>query len=84
MFNLCEKERDFVMQDWKMVQDFEGIYWINRQGQIKNAKGQILKQYETNGMRIVTLYGSGLKQKYPVDLLILMNFPEEMKGDKNE
>lgn len=67
-----------------MIQDFEGIYWINRQGQIKNAKGQILKQYDTNGMRTVTLYGSGLKQKYPVDLLILMNFPEEMKGDKNE
>lgn len=68
---------------WKMLKDFEGLYWINRQGQIKNAKGQILMEHEAGGVRSVILYGSGLRQKYPVDMLILMNFPD-MKGGKNE
>ena len=66
-----------MMEDWRMVKDFEGLYWINSIGQIKNKNGKVLKHYRVGGIESVTLYGSGLRQEYPINVLLARNFPEK-------
>lgn len=70
------------MEDWRMVKDFEGFYWINPIGQVKNKNGKILKHYYVDGIEFVILYGLGLRQEYPINLLLVMNFPENERSEQ--
>ena len=43
---------------WKPIEGYNGVYLINQNGDIKNAKTNLLKkqQINQNGYKIITLY----------------------------
>ncbi len=69
-----------------MVKGFEGKYWVNPNGDVRNSRGLILKPIELgNGMRAVDLYGNGLRTRRLITELLVETFPElnkEVQHDK--
>lgn len=60
-----------------MVKDYEGLYWIDPEGHVKNAKGVILKSHKVGGVDAVYLFGQGIKQECSIDFLLAMCYPEK-------
>ena len=63
--------------EWRMVRDYEGLYWINPDGQVKNARGVILKPHKVGNTDTVILFGQGIRQEYSIDLLLALSYPEK-------
>lgn len=66
------------MQDWYPIPDYEGLYWINPKGQIRNKDGHILFQEPSKFGYKVELRKNGQRDKLlVVDLLRLASIPTE-------
>ena len=69
------------IEGWRDVPNFEGIYWINIKGIVKNSKDQIITPRDHNGIEMVELYGNGQRELIPISTLVLDAFPEIYKED---
>lgn len=56
---------------WKDIEGYEGYYQISSYGNVKNNKGEIIKQRDDkNGYKVVNLSKSGVKKTYKVHRLV--------------
>ncbi len=81
-------ERDWVEEmtdEWRMVEGYEGKYWINPFGLIRNQHGKILSPIDLGGgVKAIDLYGEGLRERYLVKALLVENYPELFEEKKND
>jgi hypothetical protein len=47
---------------WKVVEGYEGLYWVNRHGDVRNRKGRLLKQKANTSGYLATRLCKGNKQ----------------------
>lgn len=67
---------------WKMIKGYEGKYWLNPEGEVKNSRGLILKPIDLgHGMKAVDLYGNGLRTRKLITELLVENYPVRNKED---
>jgi hypothetical protein len=66
---------------WKPLKGYEGFYWINRKGDIKNSKGNLLHKSNVYGNSRVELRCRGLRESKLVLTLLIENFPEDYKNE---
>ena len=69
------------MSVWKPLKGYEGFYWINRKGDIKNSKGNLLHKSSISGNARVELRCRGLRESKLVLTLLIENFPEDYKNE---
>jgi hypothetical protein len=71
------------MKGYTPLKSYEGLYWINKKGKIKNQNGEIIKPFinEDNYLRI-TLYKNGRKRNYYIHKLVCQTFHKPIKGKK--
>lgn len=66
------------MQDWYPIPNYEGLYWINQKGQVRNKEGHILLQEMSKFGYKVELRKNGQREKLLVsDLLRFAGIPTE-------
>lgn len=66
------------VQDWHPIPNYEGLYWINQEGQVCNKEGHILFQEPSKFGYKVELRKNGQRDKLLVaDLLRLADVPTE-------
>lgn len=66
------------MQDWYPIPNYEGLYWINQEGQVCNKEGHILLQELSKFGYKVELRKNGQRDKLLVsDLLRFAGIPTE-------
>ena len=71
---------------WKKIKDYEGLYEISINGEIKSIKrkganGKILKKYiDKDGYYRVQLCKNGKKKTYPVHILMAKTFLDYNEG----
>lgn len=67
---------------WRMVKGYEGKYWLSPDGEVKNSRGLILKPIDLgHDMKVVELYGNGLRTRKLITELLAENYPEYSKED---
>lgn len=60
---------------WNSIKGYEGLYWVNRKGQIKNSSGRILKPFDNGtGYSRVTLMKEGVKSNVLVHRIVAETF----------
>lgn len=68
-----------------MMKGYEGKYWINQSGEVKNFTGKTLKPIIlSGGVKAVDLYGDGLRERHLISVLLQDNFPELCKEEKDD
>ena len=60
--------------EWHEIKKYEGLYWINKNGDVKNKRGKIKSTFLTNGYKRVALYKNGLFNNYFIHRLVALNF----------
>lgn len=66
-----------MMGNFKMIKGYEGSYWIDPYGNIKNKKGKILKPIDLGGgVKAIDLYGQGLRERKLISVLLAETYPE--------
>lgn len=65
---------------WKIIEGYEGLYQIHRQGYVRNAHGLVLKTFiQNSGYEVVKLSRNGEKQSYLIHRLVAAAFvPNQM------
>lgn len=72
-----------MIDNWRMIKGYEGSYWISCFGDIKNKRGRILTPIILNGgIKVIDLYGEGLRERKLIDVLLRENYPELFKGEE--
>lgn len=59
---------------WVPLKGYEGVYWINTTGSVRNAKGHVLKPIQTKDGDKVELRINGVRDQIYVDQLIYNTF----------
>lgn len=73
------------MSEYRMIKGYEGRYWIDQQGHIKNRHGRLLSTLDLGGgVRAIDLYGQGVRDRKLINVLLLEAFPEINKESKDE
>ena len=68
--------------DWRTIKGFEGLYWINSKGDVRNVHGKILAQTTLGGgLKVVDLYGNGQRIRKPIKTLLIEAYPELFMED---
>lgn len=68
-----------------MMKGYEGKYWINQNGDVKNFTGKTLKPIIlSGGVKAVDLYGDGLRERHLISVLLQDNFPELCKEEEDD
>lgn len=68
-----------------MMKGYEGKYWINQSGDVKNFTGKTLKPIIlSGGVKAVDLYGDGLRERHLISVLLQDNFPELCKEEEDD
>ena len=66
---------------WKSIPKYEGIYWINKKGDICNRSGKILKPRESSDGKLVELRKNGQRELVsPQNLLEEINEASSFNG----
>lgn len=73
-----------IKPSWRPIPHYEGLYWVNSEGDVKNSKNIIISTRMQGGVKVVELHGNGQRDVVPVSTLILDVFPEIYKEDSNE
>lgn len=64
-----------MSKSWVTVEGFEGYYWVNRRGQIKNKKGHILKPVDNgSGYLRVDLRKDGQREQLLIHRVVAQAF----------
>jgi len=67
----------FVMEIWKEIKGYEGLYEVSNYGRVKNANGLILKPGDNGrGYMFVNLKHTGLSKSFYVHRLVCIHFLE--------
>lgn len=62
---------------WRPIVGYEGNYWIDSHGNIKNKQGKLLKPIDCGGgVKKIDLYGKGQRERKLVHTLVIEAFPE--------
>ena len=80
------------MEEWKEVNNYEGLYWISNLGHVKNSKGKILKPtVQVNGYYKVNLIKNKISKNHTIHRLVAEAFipnpdklPEVNHKDENK
>ena len=68
-----------------MMKGYEGKYWINQNGDVKNFAGKTLKPIIlSGGVKAIDLYGDGLRERHLISILLQDNFPELYKEEEDD
>lgn len=68
-----------------MMKGYEGKYWINQSGEVKNFTGKTIKPIIlSGGVKAVDLYGDGLRERHLISVLLQDNFPELCKEEEED
>ena len=59
---------------WKPIKDYEGLYWVSNQGQVKNKHNRILKPEIRNGYYSVNLCKNGKMTHFRIHRLVAITF----------
>lgn len=66
-----------IQEEWRPIPRHEGYYWVNSQGDVKNAEGRILaKTYCGGNSYKVKLQSCGQKEERYISTLLAEVFPE--------
>ena len=66
------------MQSWYPIPNYEGLYWINQKGQVRNKEGHILLQEMSKFGYKIELRKNGQREKLLVaDLIRFAGIPTE-------
>lgn len=68
-----------IIKGWRPVPRYEGLYWINIKGHVKNSKDVIISTRIQGGVEVVELHGNGQREIIPISTLVLDAFPEIYK-----
>jgi len=65
-----------LIEEWKDIQGFEGLYQVSNLGNVRNAKGKLLKPCKKGnyGHAVVSLRKDGETIKFQVHRLVAINF----------
>lgn len=70
---------------FKPIKGYEGIYWINNDGDIKNKSGRILKSHDNGlGYYKVVLYKNKQRHYHYVHRLVAQTFLRKTDKTKHE
>ena len=70
---------------FRMIKGYEGKYWIDPFGNIKNKQGKLMKAIDLGGgVKAIDLYGQGLRDRKLIQVLLVENFPELFDGGVND
>lgn len=68
-----------------MIKGYEGSYWIDPFGNVKNKHGRILKPVDLGGgVKAIDLYGNGLRERKLIRVLQCETYPELFEGEDND
>lgn len=77
-------EAEPVKQEWKPIKGFEGLYEVNRYGQIRNANGKLMRQQlkhaKHTSYKKVNLYKNGKYAYLYVHRIVAEAFIENLDG----
>lgn len=59
-----------VESNWKIIPGYEGVYWIDRAGRVKNADGHVLQTAPSKEGLRVELRKNGQRERILVSELI--------------
>lgn len=63
--------------DYRMIPGYEGLYWLDRFGNIKNRHGRQLKPIDLGGgVKAIDLYGKGMRDRKLIKVLLVETYPE--------
>lgn len=65
------------MDNWRPVPGYVGVYWINQQRKVRNAKGTILTPIDDD---TIELRNNGLRERHSISALVIAAF----EGDTDE
>lgn len=64
-----------MVEEWKDIKDYEGIYQVSNLGNIRNSKNKILHETITSkGYCVITLHKNGKRKKYKTHRLVAQAF----------
>lgn len=65
---------------WRPIPGYEGYYWINSMGQVKNSHGKLLSRVNCGGGILkVKLQAKGQREERYISSLMVEIFPEYVK-----
>lgn len=68
-------EEDILMEEWKDIMGYEGVYMVSNMGRVKNRKGLLRPRKKTDGYQMVTLKDKNGKEKsYRIHRLVAEHF----------
>jgi hypothetical protein len=64
----------FIMENWKDLKGFEGLYQISDYGNIRNNKFVMKQQTDRHGYKYICLTKNNIQKKFKVHRLVLESF----------
>lgn len=65
------------MENWKRIQDYEGLYEVSDKGRVRDLKGNIKPMYKNNkGYLCLSLYVNGKTYHPTIHRLVAKTFIE--------
>lgn len=56
--------------EWKPIPGFEGVYWLNTTGEVRNSSGFIMKSSkDSNGHDVIDLRRDGQRERVNLTML---------------
>lgn len=63
------------MEEWTVMKGYEGVYWITKKGEIRNARHKKLQPFfNPEGVKLIELRNNGQREIVPVDYLVYSTF----------
>lgn len=73
-----------MVEEWKDIKGYEGLYEISNYGNVKNKKGNILKPYDNKGYLRIGLSKNNKRKQYLLHVLVATHFISEKPFENAE